>query len=181
MLGEQWLPLARVLRFIIKDRPTEENLTMRLYGPQFEELEDNRGGPIVTVRKTYDGGYVVTMSANVEVNPPLDWNQFKMMQFLGFDPPRGFDKEFAVDPRKQGSNTYPYFNAVLNDSPSVAKTIELILVALVCVYGCDEEAQFFFGTDIELTRAIHNLDLLDRYKARPENPKAELFGFKGAH
>ena len=181
LLGEQWLPLARALRFIIKERPTDENLVMRLYGPQFEDTDDNRGGPIVKVSRTYDGGFDVEMSANEDVNPPLDLNQFKMMEFLGFDAPKANNKKFAVNPLKQGYKTYPYFHAVLRKSPSIPKTIEFILVALVCVYGCDEEAQFFFGHNIELTRAVHKLDLLDRYKAWPGNSKAEMFGFKGVH
>lgn len=181
LLGEQWLPIARVIRFIIKERPTDENFYMRLYGPQFEEMDDNRGGPIVTVSRTYDGGFDVTMSANVDVNPPLDLSQFKMMEFLGFDVPKTNKNKFAINPLKQGSKTYPYFNAVLRKSPSIPKTIEFILVALVCVYGCDEEAQFFFGHNVELARAIHKLDELDRYKAWPGNLKAEVFGFKGVH
>jgi hypothetical protein len=180
-LGEQWLPLARVIRYIIKKRPTGEDFYMRLYGPQFKEASFFKGGPIVTVRKTYDGDFVLTISANEDVNPPLDWNQFKMMQFLGFDPPIGFDGDFAVDPKRHRGDSYPYFNAVLNKAPSVNKTIEHMLVALVCVFQCGEQSRFYFGDNIALTRLVHKLDELDRYKSWPGNPKAEIFGFKGAN
>jgi len=154
---------------------------MRLYGPQFKEASFFKGGPIVTVRKTYDGDFVLTISANEDVNPPLDWNQFKMMQFLGFDPPIGFDGDFAVDPKRHRGDSYPYFNAVLNKAPSVNKTIEHMLVALVCVFQCGEQSRFYFGDNIALTRLVHKLDELDRYKSWPGNPKAEIFGFKGAN
>lgn len=42
-------------------------------------------------------------------------------------------------------------------------------------------AKIEFGSNIVVTRAVHELNELDRYKAWEGNSKAEVFGFKGVH
>jgi hypothetical protein len=141
----------------------------------------NKEGPIVRLTKTYQGEYILEISSNIEINPPLDRYQYQQMEFLGFDVPKTTKGNFSVDPTKRISSTPPHFRRVLKGSTSMVKIIDLIITTLVCVFGSDMKTQFFFGKNIAVTREIHNLNLFDRYKATEGNPKAEIFGFKGEH
>jgi len=181
MLGPEWLPLAQVLRYYLQERISSQPLYMLIYGEQYVRDEMNKEGPIVRLTKTYQGEYILEISSNIEINPPLDRYQYQQMEFLGFDVPKTTKGNFSVDPTKRISSTPPHFRRALKGSTSMVKIIDLIITTLVCVFGSDMKTQFFFGKNIAVTRDIHNLNLFDRYKATEGNPKAEIFGFKGEH
>ena len=165
----------------MKDRMGREHLYMLVYADQYERDDANREGPIVRLRKTYDGDYVLFMSSNLEVNPPLSPYQFQQMEFLGFTIPRTAKGDFAIDPKKHRGSTYSNFHRILKGPTSMVKVIDTILSTLVVVYGADVYSWFYFGPNIGTTRFVHKLDKLDRYQASEGNPKAEIFGFKGMH
>lgn len=179
MLGLEWLPLAQVLRYYLQERIASQPLFMLIYGEQYVRDEMNKEGPIVRLTKTYQGEYILEISSNIEINPPLDRYQYQQMEFLGFDVPKATKGNFAVESAKRISSTPPHFRRVLKGSTSVVKIIDLIITTHVCVYGSNMKTQFYLERNIAVTRYIHNLDLFDRYKATDGNPKAEIFGFKG--
>jgi hypothetical protein len=181
MLGPEWLPLAQVLRYYLKERIASQPLFMLVYGEQYVRDEINKEGPVVRLTKTYQGDYILEFSSNIEINPPLDRYQFQQMEFLGFKVPKTTKGNYAVDPTKRKSSSPAHFRRVLKDSPSMVKVIDLIITTLVCVYGSNMKSQFYFGPNLAVTREIHNLDKFDRYKANEGNTKAEIFGFKGEH
>jgi hypothetical protein len=181
MLGPEWLPLAKVLRYYLQERIASQPLYMLIYGEQYVRDDMNKEGPIVRLTKTFQGEYILEISSNIEINPPLDRYQYQQMEFLGFDVPKTTKGNFAVDPTKRISSTPPHFRRVLKGSTSMVKIIDLIITTLVCVFGSNMKTQFYFGRNIAVTRDIHNLNLFDRYKATEGNPKAEIFGFKGEH
>jgi len=181
MLGPEWLPLAQVLRYYLQERISSQPLYMLVYGEQYVRDEMNKEGPIVRLTKTYQGEYILEISSNIEINPPLDRYQYQQMEFLGFDVPKTTKGNFSVDPTKRISSTPPHFRRALKGSTSMVKIIDLIITTLVCVFGSSMKTQFYFGRNIAVTRDIHNLNLFDRYKATEGNPKAEIFGFKGEH
>ena len=181
MLGPEWLPLAQVLRYYLQERIANQPLYMLIYGEQYVRDEMNKEGPIVRLTKSYQGSYILEISSNIEINPPLDRYHYQQMEFLGFDVPKTTKGNFAVDPTKRISETPPHFRRDLKSSTSMVKIIDIIITTLVCVFGSNMKTQFYFGRNIAVTRDIHNLNLFDRYRATEGNPKAEIFGFKGEH
>jgi hypothetical protein len=179
MLGPEWLPLAQVLRYYLQERIASQPLFMLIYGEQYVRDEMNKEGPIVRLTKTYQGEYILEISSNIEINPPLDRYLYQQMEFLRFTVPKTTKGNFAVDPTKRIFSNPPHFRRVSKGSTSMVKIIALIITTLVCVFGSNTKTQFYFGRNIVVTRDIHNLNLFDRYKATDGNPKAEILGFKG--
>lgn len=180
LLGPDWIPLAQVLKFLNENLFGGYRASIHCYGDRFIR-RNGKGGPTIKVDWLSDGSVVVFASANDKVNPPMNELQFKELEFLGFTAPKSTSGGYAIDPDEIDESSNSWFVKIFEDAPSIAEVVEMTLVTLVLVYAVQLEGMFYFGLHKGLHERVHELDLLERYKAHSGNPEAAIFGIKGSH
>lgn len=177
-IGEAWLPLAQGLLELHKRK--FQSIPLRVFSDQFVRTNGHKSP---TIRVTYlsDGKVVMECSANDELFPRLRGSRFEVMEALGFAVPRKPNGSFAVLPETIDPNMNPSFYRLFDGEVEAEFLVELTMTCLELVYKAKPTDQFTCGSAQDKHLVLDELGLFDRYRASAKNPKAAIFGLKGAH
>jgi hypothetical protein len=161
-LGPQWVPLAKVIKFLIEDAKTRDtSCAMTTYGHAFGLSPDTSPYMQAVWR---DGDLHVEISGPRMVQPPLTLRQVTNLEFVGWS---------------INDSDVSNFERVWSD-PNLTDVAEFVLTSLVSVYGIEERDFFAFGLNRE-PDLVDGLGQLDRLKANEGNQWRAIFALKGQH
>jgi hypothetical protein len=182
LLGEEWLPIAEAL-LALHNKRLGDDVSIHALSPKYQWI-DRKRGPTVKVIYLSHGDTLMTAFANADLSTQLSLEQYQAMEFMDFRVPKNEDDQITTDPSEMSDTCNRKFVRVFSDDEKPEYFVELTLQLLSMIYGIEPSASgtsFFFGSKVGQHDFVHSLDILERYAASGNNPKAAIFGIKGSN
>jgi len=171
-LGPQWEELAIALESSLARAYVGHTFDIQTYAERFGLSPDT--SPYIQA-KVFDDILQVEISANLMVRPQLSLEQYKTLQFYGWELPEVNPDEYQKN-ASGNPNMVRYFD--LETAPK--QIVEAILTALVGVYGIVESDFWGFSDSAEADR-VGEMKILGRLKKTSTNPFGVVFALPGYH
>lgn len=178
LLGPQWEELAKAIVLVLDATPNDRTFCIQTYALKYG-LQTGTS-PYFQGAKDDFGSFFIEIAANLTCDPKLTEEEFKMMEFLGWDLPAVTTDEFQDQEFGSEANNCPNFERRYSDDVPREEIAEAILEALVIAYGLTEEDFFNFGPPRRAEMIAKNTSL-GRLKILDTNPFGEIFALPGQH
>ena len=168
-LGPAWIPLVRAIRMLLGS-PKKNNFHLTTYGRKYN-LSPNTS-PYIQATWVTDDHLQLEASGNLICNPPLNDEQLREMEFIGWTAP-------DVSPDEYGTQSHvgenPNFVRYFGPEPNLDEIAEFFLTTLTAIYGIQETDYFNFGEG-GIPDRVDALGGLVRLEKHAGNPSGAIFG-----
>ncbi len=175
LLGPQWEPVGHVLVRLLEDIRRGKMFSVQTYMKRFS-LSPYDSPFIQAIQEEEFGRVQIELSANLQLNPPLSADEYRLLAFYGWTRPETGDYTYGFDD-PEGNPNFVRFYDWGDDAVDIA---EFLLTSLVGVCGMVED-DFWGFADADDADRVDALRKLGRLKVSEGNPDRVIFAMPGRH